>query len=92
MDSEKLSRIIDAADKNVTSLAELGIGTNPIAREIGHVENKFRKGPAHIALGDNHLIGWGAASKYGGRIISNRHIDLVANNIALELDDVSIGL
>ena len=91
-DSEKLSRIIDAADKNVTRLAELGIGTNPMAREIGHVENKFRKGTAHIALGDNHLIGWGAANKYGGRIISNRHIDLVANNIALELDDVSIGL
>ncbi len=85
-DSQKLKEIIKAGDKNVTRLAELGIGTNPMAREIGHVENKFRKGTAHIALGDNHLIGWGAVKKYGGQIISNRHIDLVANNIALQLD------
>ena len=41
-----------------TPNGELGIGTNPSAREIGHVENKFRLGTAHIALGDNHLIGW----------------------------------
>ena len=71
-------------------LAELGIGTNPMAREIGHVENKFRKGTAHIALGDNHSIGWGAVKKYGGQIISNRHIDLVANNISLQLDSEAV--
>ena len=89
-DSDRLNEIIKAGDKNVTRLAELGIGTNPMAREIGHVENKFRKGTAHIALGDNHLIGWGAVKKYGGRIVSNRHIDLVANNIALQLDAVAV--
>ena len=49
-------------------LAELGIGTNPMAREIGHVENKFRKGTAHIALGDNHLIGWGAVKSMVGKL------------------------
>tara|TARA_B100001123_G_scaffold436707_1_gene567486 strand:+ start:1740 stop:2708 length:969 start_codon:yes stop_codon:yes gene_type:complete len=86
LDADLLQLIIDAGDINVSRLAELGLGTNPDAREIGHVENKFRLGTAHIALGDNHLIGWRGASVYGGTIVSNRHIDLVSNNIKIEVD------
>ena len=55
------------------------------------MENKFRLGTAHIALGDNHLIGWRAADKYGGTIESNRHIDLVADNIRIEIDGEEVS-
>ena len=83
--------MLDAADGNARLLAELGLGTNGHARAVGHVENKFRLGTAHIALGDNHLIGWRAADKYGGKIKSNRHIDLVADNIRIEIDGEAVA-
>ena len=47
---------------------------------------EFGLGGAHIALGDNRLIGRRAADKCGGRISSNRHIDLAADNIRIEID------
>ncbi len=86
--ARRLSAVLDAADGNARMLAELGIGTNPTARAIGHVENKFRTGTAHIALGDNHLIGWRAADVYGGTIVSDRHIDLVSDGIGIDADGV----
>ena len=89
--ANRLAAILEAADKNVRQLGELGLGTNPAARAIGHVENKFRIGTAHIALGDNHLIGWGARDVYGGAIVSDRHIDLVADDISIEIDGVPTG-
>jgi leucyl aminopeptidase (aminopeptidase T) len=84
--ADRLKSILEEADENALQLGELGLGTNPLAREIGHVENKFRIGTAHIALGDNHLIGWRGASIYGGTIVSNRHIDLVSNNITISTE------
>jgi leucyl aminopeptidase (aminopeptidase T) len=84
--ARQLEAILAAADDDVRQLGELGIGSNPRARPIGHVENKFRLGTAHIALGDNHLIGWRAAKKYGGRIVAGRHIDLVVADVAIDLD------
>ena len=86
----QLEAIIAAADDQVHFLGELGIGTNPYARPIAHVENKFRIGTAHIALGDNHLIGWGGASRYGGKIISGRHIDLVTADVEIDADGVPL--
>lgn len=86
----QLESIIAAADKNVVNLGELGIGTNPFARPIAHVENKFRLGTAHIALGDNHLIGWRGADRYGGTIISGRHIDLVTEAVEIDADDTPL--
>lgn len=86
----RLEAVLDAADGNVRLLAELGLGTNPHARPVGHVENKFRLGTAHIALGDNHLIGWRAARIYGGAIKSNRHIDLVSDNVGIEIDGAAV--
>ena len=82
--------MLDAADDNARLLAELGLGTNPHARPVGHVENKFRLRTAHIALGDNHLIGWRAADIYGGTIKSNRHIDLVSDHIRIEIDGAPV--
>ena len=84
--ARRLEAVLDAADDNARLLAELGLGTNPQARAVGHVENKFRLNTAHIALGDNRLIGWRAAGIYGGTIGSNRHIDLVADNIRIGID------
>ena len=88
--ARRLEAVLDAADDNARLLAELGLGTNPHARPVGHVENKFRLGTAHIALGDNHLIGWRAADIYGGTIKSNRHIDLVSDNIRIEIDGAPV--
>lgn len=88
--ARRLEAILDLADDNSRMLAELGLGTNPQARAVGHVENKFRLGTAHIALGDNHLIGWRAASVYGGTIKSNRHIDLVSDAIGIEIDHAPV--
>jgi leucyl aminopeptidase (aminopeptidase T) len=87
--ARRLRQILDDADRNVDQLGELGLGTNPHARAIGHVENKFRLGTAHIALGDNHLIGWRATDTYGGTIVSNRHIDLVSDGIEIEIDGIA---
>jgi leucyl aminopeptidase (aminopeptidase T) len=89
--ARRLRTILDLADDNARMLAELGLGTNPHARAVGHVENKFRLGTAHIALGDNHLIGWRGAAVYGGTIKSNRHIDLVSDAIGIEIDGVSVA-
>ena len=85
-----LDSIMAAADEHVVNLGELGIGTNPFARPIAHVENKFRLGTAHIALGDNHLIGWRGASTYGGTIVSGRHIDLVTADVEVAVDGTTI--
>ena len=88
--ARRLEAVLDAADGNARLLAEFGLGTNPHARPVGHVENKFRLGTAHIALGDNHLIGWRAADIYSGTIKSNRHIDLVSDHIRIEMDDAPV--
>lgn len=88
--ARRLEAVLAAAEPAVRQMGELGLGTNPFARAIGHVENKFRLGTAHIALGDNHLIGWRAANVYGGTIIANRHIDLVSEAIVIEIDGVAM--
>jgi len=85
--ARRLEAVLAGADANARMLAELGLGTNPAARAIDAVENKFRLGTAHIALGDNRLIGWRAAATYGGRLASSHHIDLVTAGVAVDLDD-----
>ena len=85
-DSQLLDTILKKGDGNARLLGELGLGTNPMARPVGHVENKFRLGTAHVALGDNHLIGWRSAGKYGGTIKSGLHIDLVSEAVTVEID------
>jgi len=85
--ARRLERILADADDNARMLAELGLGTNPMARAIDAVENKFRLGTAHIALGDNRLIGWRGAGTYGGTLTSSHHIDLVVAGVSVDLDD-----
>jgi 2,5-dihydroxypyridine 5,6-dioxygenase len=89
--ARRLQAILDQADDNARLLGELGLGTNAAARPVGHVENKFRRATAHIALGDNHLIGWRGAAIYGGTIVSDRHIDLVSDGISIEIDGAPVS-
>ncbi len=89
--ARRLTEILEQADDATRQIGELGLGTNPNARAIGHVENKFRLGTAHIALGDNHLIGWRGAEIYGGTIVANRHIDLVSEGISIEADGRAVA-
>lgn len=84
----RLSAALEAADNESRMVAELGIGTNPCARAIDAVENKFRLGTAHIALGANSTIGWASSDLYGGVLRSGLHIDLVAAAVTITLDGV----
>lgn len=84
--ARRLDLIMAQREDQVWMVGELGIGTNPKARAINAVENKFRLGTAHIALGSNSDIGWAASRVFGGTIQAGLHVDLVARNITLSLD------
>ncbi|WOV88118.1 aminopeptidase [Sporosarcina oncorhynchi] len=60
-------------------LAELGIGTNPMARMTGNVlEDEKKAGTCHIAFGSNHT--------FGGTIHADVHIDCVITRPQLFID------
>ncbi len=43
--------------KNADNIAEIGLGTNPVAKIIGNVlEDEKVHGTCHVALGDNHTF------------------------------------
>ena len=84
--ANRLNAILDRGDDNSWLVGELGIGTNPSALAVDAVENKFREGTAHIALGSNDMIGWRASALYGGTIHSALHIDLVAGDVQIHID------
>jgi leucyl aminopeptidase (aminopeptidase T) len=67
------------------NLAELGIGTNPNARQPDNVlEGEKIKGSVHIAIGDNiHM---------GGKVESDLHEDFVQPQADLYLDGVPVIL
>lgn len=60
-------------------LAELGIGTNPMARMTGNVlEDEKKAGTCHIAFGSNHT--------FGGTIHADVHIDCIITRPQLFID------
>lgn len=66
--AERLCRLMDGAGPDAANIAEFAIGTNRWARLIGSMtEDKKRWGTAHVAIGDNHVI--------GGRVTSELHLD-----------------
>ena len=66
--AQQLKRLLESADEGATNIAEFAIGTNPKARLIGNLaEDKKLEGSAHIALGDNHVL--------GGCVKSQIHLD-----------------
>ena len=65
--------------KNGTNFAELGIGTNPVARITGNIlEDEKVLGTAHIAFGTNVDM--------GGRVQTSVHIDSVFSKPTISLD------
>jgi leucyl aminopeptidase (aminopeptidase T) len=66
--AERLRGLMDGAGPNAANIAEFAIGTNRWARLIGSMtEDKKRWGTAHVAVGDNHVI--------GGQVTSELHLD-----------------
>lgn len=70
-------------DQEANGIAELGIGTNPKARLIGHplLDEKVM-GTTHIAFGNS--------AYFGGKRISNIHIDCIIRDVTLYLDEVCV--
>jgi len=66
-------------DEEATGIAELGIGTNPTAKLIGHplLDEKVM-GTVHIAFGNSAF--------FGGKRISNIHVDCIIRDATLFLD------
>jgi aminopeptidase len=70
-------------DKNAFAVAELGIGTNNMAKITGNIlEDEKVKGTAHIALGNN--------KSYGGKINVPIHLDAVFKNPTIYVDNKKI--
>lgn len=81
----RLKKLLDAAvkrDKNnhAFNVAELGIGTNPVAKLSGSVlEDEKVLGTVHVAFGDN-------TSYHGGKTTASVHEDGIMVQPTLELD------
>jgi leucyl aminopeptidase (aminopeptidase T) len=66
-------------NKNSFTIGEFGVGLNPLARFCGSIiEYEAVMGSAHIALGENRLL--------GGRNTAPIHVDLVLRHPRIELD------
>ena len=65
------------------NLAELGVGTNPNARNVSNlVKAEKIKGTVHLAIGDN--------AHMGGNVIVDYHRDFVIPQATLILDGTPI--
>lgn len=79
----QLQNIVQNAGENATNIAEFAIGTNPEARLIGNMaEDKKIAGSAHIALGDNSVL--------GGVVESTIHLDGLLLNPTVTLDGKTV--
>ncbi len=77
--AEKLNSLLSKFGEPAYNIAELGIGTNHMAKISGNVlEDEKVLGTVHIALGNN--------ISYGGRIDVPIHLDGIINNPTLEVD------
>ncbi len=66
--------------RNARNIAELGIGINPMSRLIGGItEVKKKLGTAHMALGDS-------AAGYGGKVVSDVHLDGMILDVRIAID------
>jgi len=79
LEADKLRSILDNADANAFKIAELGIGSNPIAKPMGIalVDEKIM-GTVHIGFGNNLDM--------GGKQESKIHLDGIILNPNLYLD------
>jgi leucyl aminopeptidase (aminopeptidase T) len=66
-------------DENAYVIAELGIGTNEVARLTGAVlEDEKVLGTVHVAIGRN--------TGFGGVNMSKIHLDFIITNPTLKID------
>ena len=81
--AKKVKAFLADKDEESNGIAEFGIGTNPIAKIIGHplVDEKVW-GTIHIAFGMN--------TSMGGTRDSNIHYDCIINEPTVWIDDVMI--
>jgi leucyl aminopeptidase (aminopeptidase T) len=81
-ENKELLRILSGS-KDGTNFAELGIGTNPLARVTGSIlEDEKVLGTAHIAFGTN--------ADMGGAVQASVHIDSVFSKPTVALDGKAI--
>jgi aminopeptidase len=79
---EEARRLMEHVDgvENARNIGELGIGLNPEARITSDItESKKRLGTAHLAMGDS-------AGGYGGKVVSDVHLDGIVMNPRIEVD------
>jgi leucyl aminopeptidase (aminopeptidase T) len=70
--------------ENARNIAELGIGLNPKSRLTGEItEVKKKLGTAHMAIGDS-------AAGYGGKVVSDVHLDGMILEAHITLDGETI--
>ncbi|MCL5961859.1 MAG: hypothetical protein M1358_21515 [Chloroflexi bacterium] len=78
-EADELKRVLDEAGENAYNVAELGLGTNPFAKErVGGFEDKKIFGTAHFGLGDG--------ATFGSLIKSRIHLDVLMERPTIELD------
>jgi aminopeptidase len=78
-----LEKILSEADENAKGIAELGVGTNRVAKLMGSIlvdEKVF--GTVHVAIGNNRF--------FGGQQYSNIHLDGVLLEPTLILDGKTV--
>ena len=78
-EADELRRLLDEAGENAYNVAELGLGTNPLAKErVGGFEDKKIFGTVHFGLGDG--------ATFGSAVRSHIHLDVLLERPTLELD------
>jgi leucyl aminopeptidase (aminopeptidase T) len=78
-DAEKLRGILEKYGREAGNIAELGVGTNPLAVLTGNVlEDEKVAGTVHLAIGNN--------MGFGGKVDVPVHLDGVLKNPTLYLD------
>ncbi len=82
--ADELVAMLADKDGEAKGIAELAIGTNPVARLIGHplLDEKVL-GTCHIAFGFNKSI-------TGGERASNIHYDIIINGASVEVDGIRL--
>jgi leucyl aminopeptidase (aminopeptidase T) len=82
-EAQGLSKALDKHGPSAYSVAEIALGTNPLARHIGVVIEDEK------ALGSGHL-GFGHAVGLGGSNVSGIHVDGIFSKASLAIDGMHL--